>query len=974
MKERRDGAKGLLFGIVVALSLGWLGHGAVEIDMLSPAKEVGPGEFVSHVFSVANVGAVADVYALEIEVPNLWILLEAPTSLALGPGQEEILFATAIVPDGTRAGDYAMTIEVVSQSNPADRASATAPVTVRPVNEIELLPPEEESAVPGEEIRYPIEVVNRGNAQDTVEISGRSSNRFPVALSQTLLSLAPQERATIEATVSISPRTRAERDLLFIDAASTIYRGVSDSISVDTTILPPPPDVVERVLMETLPARLRFSLSKDPFDGDLASNFSFSVAGGVDASQLSISLNASPLFGPDPLELGSYAIRYRRTPIDFTVGDTSASLSPLLGLSCRGGSVKVNKEHYDFTLIAGGDDDETRAGGSLTVGPNVVNTGIAYMDRRSETAQRTAWSLSAGSIPIEGWSLRLTGGLGNNNGLTGRAVRFDTGVNTAGYFLSGSAFSIGTYFPGSGSDGAGITLSQRLRQEQFSLSLSLQHSWTNVIQNPLVPTRLKDQLGLNLSTRPFKNGPTFAATTEFTWSRREDPSLESTIKRVLSGNMSGSSGAFPYAFAVSSTDQIDHVAGTHFRTLRFSERVGLTTKDYSLSLNLDQNRKEDRITGDLLSGGSKYSLSFSPRGAIHSASVGFSNDEDRFNLSVSLGIEVFKDLRVNLSAGYGWHRDDITPPSLWLGLDFNFTFDLPIPFLITKGQVEGQIFVDQDANGHFGPGDRRVDRVVVAIEKIAASTDQEGFFRLPPLYPGKYTLNLKNLPFDAAAPEEPVVVELAAGETAIVEVPLRPVLYILGIVFNDVNQNGHQDENEAGFEEVFINLATEDGVIDETFTDRAGTFQFIDVPTGRYTLSLNPISLPERFVLTTDEIVAVDVVTDAPPVVAFGGYIKPREVVITFQPPTADFAVRPERPIAGQPATFDASDSFALFGEIESYEWDFDDDGLTDATGVNVQHVFPSPGPFDVTLTVIDDSGNPDTIMRTILVQPGMNS
>ena len=147
-------------GILISLFFVWIGHAAVKIDMLSPDKEIGPGEFVSHVFSVTNVGAIADVYSLEIEVPQLWILLEAPTGLALTSGQEEILFATAIVPDGTRAGEYAMTIDVVSQSNPADRASAIAPVTVRPVNEIELLSPEEESAVPGEEIRYQIEIVN----------------------------------------------------------------------------------------------------------------------------------------------------------------------------------------------------------------------------------------------------------------------------------------------------------------------------------------------------------------------------------------------------------------------------------------------------------------------------------------------------------------------------------------------------------------------------------------------------------------------------------------------------------------------------------------------------------------------------------------------------------------------------------------------------------------------------------------------
>jgi len=53
-------------------------------------------------------------------------------------------------------------------------------------------------------------------------------------------------------------------------------------------------------------------------------------------------------------------------------------------------------------------------------------------------------------------------------------------------------------------------------------------------------------------------------------------------------------------------------------------------------------------------------------------------------------------------------------------------------------------------------------------------------------------------------------------------------------------------------------------------------------------------------------------------------------------------------------------------GEIVSYAWDFESDGTVDATGPIVLHVFPSPGSYDVSLTVIDDAGNEDTAVHTI--------
>ncbi|WP_198664701.1 malectin domain-containing carbohydrate-binding protein [Halorubrum sp. 48-1-W] len=83
--------------------------------------------------------------------------------------------------------------------------------------------------------------------------------------------------------------------------------------------------------------------------------------------------------------------------------------------------------------------------------------------------------------------------------------------------------------------------------------------------------------------------------------------------------------------------------------------------------------------------------------------------------------------------------------------------------------------------------------------------------------------------------------------------------------------------------------------------------------------------------------------------------------------PTASFTYSPDSPEAGQQVSFDASGS-SDDGTIESYEWDFDGDGETDATGEQVTNTFDAAGDYDVELTVTDDDGVNDSATETVSV------
>ena len=71
--------------------------------------------------------------------------------------------------------------------------------------------------------------------------------------------------------------------------------------------------------------------------------------------------------------------------------------------------------------------------------------------------------------------------------------------------------------------------------------------------------------------------------------------------------------------------------------------------------------------------------------------------------------------------------------------------------------------------------------------------------------------------------------------------------------------------------------------------------------------------------------------------------------------------------------TFDGSGSHAdprAGNTIATYEWDFNNDGVYDATGVTATHTFTASGNYPVTLRVADSNGLTDTTSVTVTVGP----
>jgi PKD repeat protein len=87
------------------------------------------------------------------------------------------------------------------------------------------------------------------------------------------------------------------------------------------------------------------------------------------------------------------------------------------------------------------------------------------------------------------------------------------------------------------------------------------------------------------------------------------------------------------------------------------------------------------------------------------------------------------------------------------------------------------------------------------------------------------------------------------------------------------------------------------------------------------------------------------------------------------QPPIAALQYVPPSPSVNEPVLFNATASIDLDGRVVVYAWDFDGDGTPDSTDAIAVRTFLQPGVVSVTLTVVDDGGNSDSISVEIEIK-----
>ncbi|MBN1857708.1 PKD domain-containing protein [Candidatus Bipolaricaulota bacterium] len=984
----------------------------IDVERLSPPKLTAAGELVTHVFSIRNTDPEPIDVDVRVELPTGWRALGVPPSLRIGAHDESFVFVTISVPPAALASDYEPVLAVAIGGSilESDCLRVAAPIRVLPATELSL-ESTDVTLLPGDTASSEIRVTNLGNVQEQIELVLSPPSGIHIEWSPAVVALSPREVLPVEVVVRVDASTGPARFLVPILARSTIHDGTVAQGFVEVAVLPPDPSRVPSTVATVFPIEVIID-STQAFPPPLTTPMpraSLSVQGEkiVADNDFAFRLHLESLFGPQPLSVSSFLIAYETPSVSMKVGDVSTSLTTLLSATITGARLSISTPLLAALAVVGGKPTEATAGGAATFGAEQLRAGIGYLERRTvvsqassvalyvqgfglDCAQRVGTSISEG---LSEWSFELEGALGQDNGTGSWAgignVRCDIGES----FMVFDAFRVGGAFPFGLADRVGYGLSQRYRDDAFSLGTSFSHERSNVERDPTRMTGVSDRLGLTLDIGLPDSLPEITAIADLERERMIE-SDEDSIRSSYAITIKQSKTSFPFRSFARITDRWNRPFDHRLREWKLIQEFGVAFDDWIITLMAEFETIVDRRTAERLDGTSRLSLLVESLDSTLGGTLLAAATEDDRDLTLSLHYASDGALDIAFDVGIAWDREGLSVPTWSLGLKIATRFDLPLPFALDSGQIEGRAFIDYNGNGVFDlaleEGDLPLGSLLVSLrdEEQLVSTDAAGLFRFAPLPAQSYVVTLAE-PVAGAVLDAPVEVVLVAGEHRFVNLALRPSLRILGAVLEveaepDEEDDGltsgrsqNQGRSEAatetaarsGIQGVRITLASEEGTLLETVTSVSGAYEFMALEPGTYAVTVDRATLPARFEFTTQDSIIVTLQRDAAAAVDFAGFIRPRQLVLTFQPPFADFTSSPDPATTASAVLFDGGWSFDFDGEIVAYEWDLDGDGATDALGATTEYRFNAPGEYPITLTVIDNDGASDSVTVMLSVE-----
>ena len=185
----------------------------------------------------------------------------------------------------------------------------------------------------------------------------------------------------------------------------------------------------------------------------------------------------------------------------------------------------------------------------------------------------------------------------------------------------------------------------------------------------------------------------------------------------------------------------------------------------------------------------------------------------------------------------------------------------------TRGVVFGQVYEDENLNGHFDGKDRPLPDVVIRLDggRRRQVTDGQGRYEFSAVEAGPHTVDIAgetvraNLTLleDASHP-----VQLPAMSRMQIDFRVAANRAISGVIFADRNGNGAWDAGEEGLSDVRLYVAGgRDGM---SFYD--GSFRLGDVPPGTRVVLVDRTSLPPQLELPPSITLVVEADRDPAPI------------------------------------------------------------------------------------------------------------
>ena len=952
-------------GMVVGVWLvcaAWSGFAQVRVELSSPTAQAKPGDFVTVVLTLFNDAPQEQTLDLTFTFSKGISALGAPSSLKLGAQSSGALFLTVLVSRQASSGENRITVRARSQSDPTQTANAVALIDVLQAPGLTLQAPAPLNAEVDQTLTLTFLITNAGNAMDQVAFSVEAPPGVDVELGAKLLGLLPGETQTFAVKVTITNAVPPGLVRVVLKADSTSFANTRASATAKVTLLPLlPQDVPGRLVLEvpstlSATARAQGANTSTVFTNALSGFANFNQK---DAIKYRLTL--------DNVTVRTLSFELDREVLGTRLGLISIAWSELLSMDGAGAQLTLKQLPIvkAFSVGALVDGLLPQIGVQETLTLFGMDVSIEHMLRFNSDVQHDV--LHAVTLKQQlGSALTLSSewALSDREGIRDLGVILRSVLDLAPFGLQTDFVRVGSDFVGNRVDEQGVAFNQTFELADVTINSAFGRFQNNVNANPLLTPQLRTSLQTNARWAPKPPWPSLFVTVNFgalQTGSEVTSSLVSTLRINEALGDNASSGAFlQHSVNVDSLG----VGVSQLETFSYGTNLVWVSAPLTAQLSLTQLTQTDALLNKVLEQTFEAAAGLTLRSPLASLALNAS----RLPSSLVLGAALDATLGpLDASAQLNLDLQDKGNVGFDAQAQLSLRFDAPIAFVPVRGRVQGTVFSDDNDNGVQDAGEAGVPDIVLAVGDAQARTDNEGFYRSPPLEPGRYEVKFKRLPLTLVALDTlPQKLDLAAGQTATLDLRLARVALIEGALFNDQDQDGQRAANEPGVGGVRV-LLSGPGVDTLSVTGPEGAFGFKDLAPGSYTVTLDVTSLPPRFEPTTPVEVSVTLSAGERTSVSFGAFQRPQTILFV---PTADFQVDPPRPSAGQTVNFDASTSFDPDGQVVAYAWDFDGDGQPDAEGAQASFVYNTAGTFEVTLTVTDNDGNEDSLTRSLEVAP----
>lgn len=192
------------------------------------------------------------------------------------------------------------------------------------------------------------------------------------------------------------------------------------------------------------------------------------------------------------------------------------------------------------------------------------------------------------------------------------------------------------------------------------------------------------------------------------------------------------------------------------------------------------------------------------------------------------------------------------------------------------GRISGTVWLDANGDSEHTEGETGFAEITVILVMEDGSireqvTADDGAYTFNDLLPGTYTVQIpvppqEHLPtydFDGGSDSGAVIVISTAEVIADFGYQPEPRGSISGLIWNDLNGDGTQGDEEPGLSGVVLNLTHDNsGDLISASTDDAGSYNFADLKAGSYLLTLDSEALPQNLQLVSNPIGQPDFTAD----------------------------------------------------------------------------------------------------------------